>query len=175
MQDFLCDQDRNGIANKALDVKRARECNVQSIRALDGELASMWKCLKDFYAESMPTRIKVGQHRALFPVDVLDEPEEARRCCRLRSWTVDSDVRRRVEVDWSAGKLFLGESLGQCGNQWYSRYWLYGRGSVRGVARYDNLHRRHNTWVNAICSAGFGSNLSRGHDIHVLHTEGRWP
>ena len=78
MQDFFCYQDRHGITKKALELKRARECNVQSIRALDGALASKGKCLKDFYAESMPTRIKVREQRELFPVGVLEEPEEAR-------------------------------------------------------------------------------------------------
>jgi hypothetical protein len=156
LKEFFAEQVNVNVTRKALELKRARECDVQSIAALDSALAIQGKSLRDFYDETLPSRVREGEERKLVHADLLDLPDAAHGGCLLRACVVHRDGLRHVEVDWSTRNKFLGEALDQRGKQWCSMYWLYGRGKVRGVARYDNLHRRHNTWTNAVFAAGFG-------------------
>ena len=66
----------------------------------------------------------------------IKEPDK--QACFAVRWL---DPNRRLLLEW------LDQGMGQ-GSQ--SRYWLYGRGGVRGNCFKDSFHRNNNTWNNKV-------------------------
>ena len=139
----------------AINLGQARQWNVLSIRALDNSMSSCGLLLTDFQATTMPKPLLHGGSRITVPAhELLDEGQLYPGCkCRVLTRT---DAGDSFAADWSCRKPFLGETLDECGKQWYSRYWLFGPAMVRGTCCYDNFHRRHNTYSTSICRAGVG-------------------
>ena len=78
LKDFCSEQGSIPIAKKALELKRARECNVQSIVALDNALASMGKRLLDPVDRTLSSRLQDGEERKLVRSELIDDRDAAK-------------------------------------------------------------------------------------------------
>ena len=130
--------------------------NVEHILGLDHALqGGTGLDLKHFQAARRPVAVPPGHRRYFVPADKLPicmtRDGFASRSCIANCTTGE----KWLEVDWAPSSRKLLFEVLDCGSiGWYSKYFLFAEGCIRGCFQADPCHVRYNRFKTCVRTAG---------------------